>query len=62
MSRFLGCAFCKHFQQDLTCKAFPDGIPLEIVGGTLEHLKVLPGQKGKVVFEQGEYLQNVESK
>ena len=59
MTVFLGCTFCKHFQKDMTCKAFPKGIPLEIIGGNLEHLKVLSNQENETVFELGEFLQNV---
>ena len=34
------------------CKAFPDGIPDEIVYGDNKHLKPLPEQKNDVVFEK----------
>ena len=56
---------CKHFlgvtQPDGTeetevvyCKAFPDGIPEEIAYGDDPHDKILLGQTGRFVYEEGE--------
>lgn len=54
---------CKHYigviQPDRTeltetnsCKAFPKGIPEIIAYGDNKHLKPLPGQDNKIVFEK----------
>jgi hypothetical protein len=44
------CMDCKHHKGDLTCKAFPDGIPEEIIMGNSDHSKPFPGDNG-VQFE-----------
>lgn len=47
------CFQCKHLDaKDFKCKAFPEGIPDEILGGFNYHENPLPGQKNKIVFEQ----------
>ncbi|MBW2002936.1 MAG: cytoplasmic protein [Deltaproteobacteria bacterium] len=48
------CLNCKHFNFKIwgTCKAFPEGIPLEINDGTFDHVKVHPDQDNKLVFEE----------
>ena len=56
--------WCKHYkgvkQPDGTeeterhvCGAFPEGIPEDIVYGINKHLKVFPGQRGKILYERG---------
>lgn len=44
------CFFCKHIIVDGTldrkCKAFPDGIPEEIISGKFNHEKPYPGDNG----------------
>jgi hypothetical protein len=48
------CFDCKHkFQFQLGCKAFPDGIPDEILQ-TNQHSFPLPDQGNSVVFEPKE--------
>jgi hypothetical protein len=45
---------CKHFYRSkpgFSCKAF-DSIPKEIIDGKVEHNKILPGQKGRFVYER----------
>lgn len=54
---------CKHYigakdfteiaeeDQRLICKAFPDGIPEEIIYGDNLHLIPINGQENKIVFE-----------
>jgi hypothetical protein len=46
------CARCKQrFDPiDLTCKAFPLGIPDQILEGKDKHLKPIPGQENTIVF------------
>lgn len=46
------CNRCKHRRKGITCAAFPDGIPLEIIRSG-EHFLPVPGDNG-VVFEEKE--------
>jgi hypothetical protein len=45
-----GCRACIHFRKDTTCAAYPDGIPIVIASGEVDHLVVRPGQVGDTVF------------
>ena len=50
---YLVCDFCKHLIENRrTCKAFPYGIPDEILSGKNKHSTPLQGQENKLVFEQ----------
>ncbi|MCI8594901.1 MAG: hypothetical protein HFF09_06560 [Oscillospiraceae bacterium] len=41
------CAWCKHhIGGTFTCKAFPDGIPEEVLAGEADHSKPYPGDHG----------------
>ncbi len=44
------CNRCKHYNQDGTCRAFPDRIPDEILDGENDHSKPLPEQDNELVF------------
>jgi hypothetical protein len=48
------CLECKHFNSidndKLSCKAFPDGIPIDIITGK-PHTKPTKQQDNKIVFE-----------
>lgn len=47
------CYECKHFNENpevLTCTAFPDGIPFEIITSEFDHHKPYPGDHG-IQFE-----------
>ena len=48
---FPQCEACSHFGFDGTCKAFPDGIPIDILGGVHDHREPYPGDNG-IRFEQ----------
>jgi len=48
------CGRCKHDRGDGTCKAFPEGIPEEILTGDNKHEKPLYGQGNNIVFEPKE--------
>ncbi len=47
------CRFCKHLHSligKLTCDAFPEGIPDELLTGPIFHNKPMLGQKNDVTF------------
>jgi len=51
------CISCKHLRTNMVnafCKAFPNGIPDEIIFGISDHKKPLKDQKNDIVFEQVE--------
>ena len=46
------CTSCAHFDAtSWKCKAFPNGIPYEIVSGQHDHRKPFPGDGG-VLYEE----------
>ncbi len=45
------CFLCKNYLSDLTCQAFPKGIPEEILIDKNDHLKPLPEQNNDIIFE-----------
>lgn len=52
---YKGCAACQHFRPASgVCAAFPQGIPLAILSGQVEHTKPLPalGQDNDVVYTE----------
>jgi hypothetical protein len=46
----VSCYNCAHFRWS-HCIAYPDGIPLAIISGQVDHLVPRPGQVGDAVFE-----------
>ena len=47
------CRFCKHLHslvEKLTCDAFPEGIPQELLNGEIFHNKPMLGQRNDIVF------------
>lgn len=46
------CHQCAHRRGVLTCKAFPNGIPQEILRGDVMHTSPYPGDQG-IVFQLG---------
>lgn len=54
-SKDIGCGHCTHLNRDnpLTCKAYPDIIPHEIISGEVDHTKPYKGDNG-IQFESGE--------
>ena len=47
------CLTCKWFDTfGVGCKAFPEGIPLEITEGEIEHNEVIDGQVGDYVYTE----------
>lgn len=49
------CIECKHLDTDGTevfCKAFPDGIPDDILDGNNDHKKIHKDQDNKILFTE----------
>ena len=46
------CPLCENYLSNLKCKAFPKGIPDEILTGKNNHTKPLPEQKNDIVFKE----------
>jgi hypothetical protein len=46
------CFVCKNYTNNLKCKAFPDGIPDEILTGKNDHTKPTKDQKNNIVFKE----------
>ena len=45
------CSKCVHLKQDnVSCDAFPDVIPQDIIAGVFDHRKPFPGDHG-ILFE-----------
>jgi len=44
------CSRCKFYTGELTCLAFPDGIPKEVLLGENDHSEPIDGQDGKFIF------------
>jgi hypothetical protein len=51
MSEYRGCRGCRHYLVELTCSAFPEGIPLVIISGQIQHTEILPKQGNTIVYE-----------
>jgi len=47
------CNKCKHYIAGVTCRAFPGGIPIDILTGRHEHTKPYEGDGG-IRFEEKE--------
>ena len=47
----ISCYSCKHYNKDLTCKAFPKRIPIEILRGEHDHRTPFKGDGG-IQYEQ----------
>lgn len=45
------CNNCRYYNKDLTCDAFPDGIPFEIIDGKNDHKKPCCKQKNDLIFK-----------
>lgn len=45
------CPVCKHYLGDLSCEAYPDGIPEDIITGQFDHKEQHNGDNG-IRFEQ----------
>lgn len=46
------CDSCKHYQSEDLCKAFPNGIPLDIMANEFIHDDLHPEQETNILFEQ----------
>ena len=44
------CNYCKYYNQDGTCQAFPERIPDEILEGKNNHSRPLPEQQNTIIF------------
>lgn len=49
---FIACDFCEHIlEEHKTCKAFPEGIPDDILKGNNNHKTPFKDQKNNIIFE-----------
>lgn len=46
------CVTCRNYRGALTCRAFPESIPAEILSGDFDHREPYPGDNG-VGWEPG---------
>ena len=46
MIQSIQCITCKHYLGAITCEAYPDEIPFEIVSGDHDHTQPYPGDNG----------------
>lgn len=47
MSSIIGCSLCRFYRSgSFSCKAFPSGIPIAILSGTVDHDAPIKGDKG----------------
>lgn len=44
------CGRCKHFEDGYSCKAYPNGIPEELLDASQQHNEVRKDQVGDTVF------------
>lgn len=45
------CTYCKYFDAtNLSCLAFPDGIPVKYLSGKYDHLNIVKNQVGEYFF------------
>lgn len=51
-SYVIQCSDCAHqiSGTEAKCKAFPDGIPKDVIVGNIRHDRILPGQTGDYVW------------
>jgi len=62
------CFKCLHFREEeekgYSCPAFPEGIPISILGGQRRHTKPMPalGQKNKITFQKSLTSESSEDK
>jgi hypothetical protein len=48
------CRFCAHLRNlvgELTCDAFPEGIPKELISGPIFHNEPMFRQKNNIIFK-----------
>ena len=45
------CLNCKNYIDDLTCSAFAEKIPNDILEGINDHSEPLPNQENNIIFE-----------
>ena len=51
MQKYL-CFSCKNYLTQISCLAYPNGIPEDIIAGTNNHEFIQNGQVGEYIFEQ----------
>ena len=50
MQNNTNCSICIHYYEDKKCRAFPNGIPKEILSGNVRHINPYKGDHG-IMFE-----------
>lgn len=44
------CFMCRHYTQELKCRAFPRGIPKRILSGEFDHRRPYPKQGNDILY------------
>jgi len=54
------CAMCRHYEKDMKCRAFPDGMPGELFSGETFHDKPFKGDDG-IQFEPMDEIEKADN-
>jgi hypothetical protein len=56
---FPQCVLCRHYRDDLTCDAYPNGIPKGVIKNQRDHRRPLPDDHGVQFEAKGEEQREV---
>lgn len=58
----VGCETCRHYNGDVTCRAYPGGIPLPIQSGQTDHREPQKGDQGIQYEPTDEFAMRLQAK